>query len=185
MTETVVINFGRFQGPHRGHEMLADFMKQLAAKHNGDYLIYPSLTVNDKNPLTPGIKKLLLENLLPSHKDHLVLEHENNIVSILKQLQATYKRVIFVCGSDRVDSFRNFLPRYNGSEYNFDSIQITSVGDARSDCSAGIAACSASKMREYVRTNNYKDFLVCAPRSASRWDVKAAFEVMKLYVIKV
>lgn len=182
MKDTVYITFGRMQGPHRGHEMLFDEMKRMAAENNADYIIFPTLTEDSKNPLSPGIKKLLLENLLPAHKDNFEFNHENNIIKILEQLQNRYTSVHFVCGSDRVNSFNNFIPRYNGDLYTFDELTVIGVGDTRDDAKAGIAGASASKMREYAATNNYHGFLVNAPRGTTRWDVRVAFEVMKLYV---
>ncbi len=182
MKDTVIITFGRMQGPHRGHEMLFNEMRSMAEARDADYIIYPSLTEDKKNPLSPGIKKLLLEYLLPEHKDNIEFNHENNIVKILEQLQTRYKNVVFVCGSDRANSFRNFLPRYNGDLYSFESLDIVGVGNERNDDAAGIEGSSASKMREYCRTNNYKDFLINAPRNTTRWDVRVAYEVMKLYI---
>lgn len=182
MKDTVVINFGRYQGPHRGHEMLMDFIRDLAIKENADYFIYPSKTQNKKNPLSYGAKCLLLKNLLPDHADHIVEDHQNGIVKILQSLQNEYKRVLFVCGSDRSDSYRKFIPNYNGLEYHFDDIRIIEAGNERNEQSTGVAACSASKMRDHVRNGDIISFVAEAPRRASRFDAELAFAVMKVYL---
>lgn len=180
MKDTVVINFGRYQGPHRGHEMLSDFMRDLAKQHNADYFIYPSKSYDKKNPIPYNTKVHIMKQLLSDHAEHIVKEHPNAIVKILQSLQHEYKRVLFVCGSDRSNSYRKFIPNYNGMEYNFDDIQIIEAGNPRDENTSGVAACSASKMREYVSSGDIISFTAEAPRRATRYDVQLAFNAMKV-----
>ena len=73
-----------------------------------------------------------------------------------------YNRIIYVAGSDRVQSFNDLLNKYNGSEYNFDSIDIVSAGerDPERDGAQGI---SASKMRDFAARGDMNNFVSNVP----------------------
>ena len=68
------------------------------------------------------------------------------IIDVAKVLQNQYKNLIVVVGSDRVKEFETLLKKYNGKDYNFDSIEIVSAG-ARDPDADGVDGMSASKMR--------------------------------------
>ena len=71
--------------------------------------------------------------------------------------QQGHDGVIMVAGSDRVKSFNDLLKKYNGQEYNFDKIIVTSAGDRDPD-SEGVEGASASKAREAASQGNMAAF---------------------------
>lgn len=177
MKDTIVVNFGRYQGPHRGHEMLMNFIKDLAERKNADYKIFLSNTFNEKNPIPVDTKERILKLLLPQHADNIFSEH-NTVVAMLQSLQQEYRNVIFVCGSDRYVSFNSFLNNYNGIQYEFDSLKVLAAGDPRTDISNGISGCSASKMRGYVEDCDIISFTQDSPTAANARDIQTAFDEM-------
>ena len=70
---------------------------------------------------------------------------------------AGYKNIIYVAGSDRVDSFKKLLNDYNGKDYTFDSIQVVSAGERDPDAE-GAEGMSASKMKQAASQGNYDEF---------------------------
>lgn len=172
------MNFGRYQGPHKGHKMLFDFMYNLAVARDASFMIYPSHTHNKSNPIAFHDKVDMLTDLMPEYTYNISVDHGNSIVSILKSLQYTYDNIIFVCGSDQYKNFNAFLPNYNGLEYEFNSIEIVIAGNTRNEGTDEIAQCSATKMREYVSNNDIVGFMANMPDTAPANAVTRAFETM-------
>ena len=55
-------------------------------------------------------------------------DNVRTIIDALKKLESMgYNRIIYVAGSDRVESFNELLNKHNGIDYNFDSINILVV----------------------------------------------------------
>ena len=80
------------------------------------------------------------------------------IIDAMKTLEAKgYTDIIYVAGSDRVDSFTKLLNDYNGKDYNFDSINIVSAGQRDPDAE-GAEGMSASKMKAAAAENNFETF---------------------------
>lgn len=165
--KTIVITFGRFQGIHRGHEMLANFMRTKAEEVDGTYMMFPTYTHDKKNPIPFETKVKHLKALLPSHSEHISTNHPTSIVGILKMLSSVYERVIFVCGSDRIVGFEKWLHNYNGLEYHFEQLDIIAAGNPRSEHSEyAVEGCSGTNMRLYVTVDNYYNFALCSPTEA-------------------
>ena len=68
-----------------------------------------------------------------------------------------YTNVILVAGSDRVSQFTDFLNKYNGKDYKFDSIKVVSAGERDPD-SDGVEGMSASKMRQFAQDGDFESF---------------------------
>ena len=74
-----------------------------------------------------------------------------------------FKNLIMVVGSDRVKEFSSLLKSYNGVEgkrhgfYNFDTIEVASVGDRDPDAE-GVSGMSASKMRNASINKDFESF---------------------------
>ena len=62
-----------------------------------------------------------------------------------------------IVGSDRVDQFKEFVPKYNGKDYKFDSVKIISAGERDPD-SEGVEGMSASKMRKFAVDKDFENF---------------------------
>jgi len=81
-----------------------------------------------------------------------------------------YTDVVYVAGSDRVESFDKLFNDYNGKEYNFDSITVINAGERDPDAE-GAEGMSASKMRAAAAQGNLEAFTQGVPRSALAKDM--------------
>lgn len=148
-----VMAFGRFQPPTVGHLSLVKTMESL----KGDHYLFLSHTQNSKtDPLDFNTKKQFVESCFPN----LTVGNEQvkTIIQALKLIESKgYKHIIYVAGSDRVESFQNLIEKYNGKEYNFKTVRVVSAGERDPDAE-GVAGVSASKLREAVVNNNFEFF---------------------------
>lgn len=158
--KVAVVAFGRLNPPTVGHEKL---IKEIMS-HPGDHYLYVSHTQNKKdNPLTYDQKVKYISAFFPGIT--IGSSSVRTPIDMMKDLQAKgYTDVIYIAGSDRVDSFRDMLEKYNGSPnksgdipYEFKSITVLSAGDRDPD-SEGVEGMSASKMREAARNGDFETF---------------------------
>lgn len=155
--------FGRMNPPTLGHKQLAGTVAKAAA--GGDYFIFTSQTQDSKkNPLDYATKVKFIKALMPEHAGHVVYEPSlKTIIQIAHWLYAKgYRSVTFVAGSDRLDSFKELLEKYNGVEgpngfYKFDRINFASSGERDPDAE-GLAGVSATAAREAAKANNLDAF---------------------------
>lgn len=155
---TVVFAFGRFQPPTVGHKLLIDTVKEIAEKNNADYAIYVSKTKDSKsNPLSIDQKMHFLSLLFPNTNFVAANDQVRTFIEAAKELNKTYKNLVMVAGSDRLDVFETTLTRYNGVEYNYDSIKVVSAGDRDPD-SDGVEGISGTLVRNYAATGNKLEF---------------------------
>lgn len=156
--KTVVFAFGRFNPPTIGHGLLIELTKTLAKQHAADYAIYASATQDaKKNPLSVDRKIHYLNLMFPGTKFTGAGGNQRTFIEVAKHLNATYKHLIMVAGSDRVSEYLQLLNKYNGKEYHFDSIKVVSAGDRDPDAD-GAAGMSASKMRAAAVKADYAEF---------------------------
>ena len=81
------------------------------------------------------------------------------IIDAMKKLESMgYNKIIYVAGSDRVESFNDLLNKYNGADYNFDSIDIVSAGERDPEVD-GARGMSASKMRDFAARGDLQTFI--------------------------
>jgi hypothetical protein len=72
--------------------------------------------------------------------------------------KAGYHHLHVVVGADRVEEFKTNLNKYNGKDYHFKSIKVSSAGDRDTDAE-GAEGMSASKMRAHALSGNKTEFL--------------------------
>ena len=107
---TAVVAFGRMNPPTIGHQKLVDKIKSLP----GDHYVFLSQSQKPKTDPLSFVDKLryakfFFPNVTVGHP-----EVKTIIQAMQKLEQLGYERVIYVAGSDRVDSFTNLLNQYNG-----------------------------------------------------------------------
>jgi hypothetical protein len=68
-----------------------------------------------------------------------------------------------VVGSDRVEEFKRLLNKYNGKDYNFDSISVVSAGERDPDAT-GVEGMSASKLRALAKEGDFETFKSGLPK---------------------
>lgn len=159
-----VFAFGRMNPPTVGHKKLADKVASLP----GDPFIFLSQTSGNKAK-KPGSKGYENKDPLP-FADKLAFADASfpsvtvgdssvkTAMDAMKKLESMgYTDVTFVAGSDRVQDFEVLFDKYNGTEYNFDNIEVVSAGQRDPD-SDGVDGISASKMRAAVRAGDFETF---------------------------
>ena len=153
-----VMAFGRMNPPTIGHKKLVDTIKGLP----GDPYIFLSQSQKPKtDPLDFQTKLRYAKFFFP---DLTIGNPEvKTIIQALQKINSLgYKNLIYVAGSDRVQSFEELINKYNGVEYNFDSIKVVSAGERDPDAD-GAEGMSASKMRAAAIANDFELFKTGLP----------------------
>ena len=158
VTKTAVFAFGRMNPPTLGHAKLIKKVMILAKGYGGYPMVFPSKTEdNNKNPLTYKSKVAVLKNVFGD-----IINTSTDIKTpfdVLDYLnKQKYYKVVFVVGSDRVAEFTKNMTKYVASSLtNIKDFSVESAGDRDPD-SDGVKGISGSKMREYVKKDQYKKF---------------------------
>ncbi len=173
MNEKVVFSFGRLNPLTVGHLKLVDAVKAEAKKQGADARMYLSHTQNKKkDPLSYDDK---IKYATKAFGSIVTKSPAKTIIQVLKELEADgYKDITMVVGSDRVAEFDKLLQKYNGKDYNFDSIVIQSAGERDPD-SDDVDGMSASKMRAAVKAGEFDKFQAGLPPKLSSADAKYLF----------
>ena len=121
--DKTVFTFGRLNPPTVGHEKLVDKVKQVAKRLNAEPHVFLSHSQNSKkDPLNYNQKFRYAKQAFGKV---VYKSNARTVIEIMKQLEKmNHKEVVMVVGSDRVQEFKTLLNKYNGKEYNFDSIKI-------------------------------------------------------------
>lgn len=163
--KTVVLSWGRMNPPTKGHEKLIQKIKDVALMLDATPLVYLSHSQDPiKNPLTYSEKIYFAKK---AFGDIIQRSSSHTIIEVLRELDSHYTDLVLVVGEDRISQFQNLLNRYNGVEYQFDSIQIISAG-LRFESSAGVESISASIARNLVLTEKFHEFEDIIPTKLSQ-----------------
>ena len=167
-SETVTINWGRFNPPTIGHEKLLDVSHK---KGTGDHRIYATQTQdNKKNPIEWKAKVKYMRKVFPVHARMILMDKK--VKTIFDALTIAYndgfKNLELVVGSDRVDEFGKLVAKYNGKKgahglYDFKDIKIINAGERDPDA-PGAEGMSASKMRDAASKNDLVAFTSGLPK---------------------
>ena len=164
-----VIAFGRMNPPTIGHKKLVDKIKSLP----GDPYIFLSQSQKPKtDPLDFQTKLRYAKFFFPE----LTIgnpEVKTIIQALQKINQLGYTELIYVAGSDRVESFQELINKYNGVEYNFNNIQVVSAGERDPDAD-GAEGMSASKMRAAAASGDFDAFAQGVPNQELAHEMFAA-----------
>ena len=145
---------GRMNPPTIGHKKLVDKM----AGYPGDHFLFLSHTQKPKtDPLSFAEKVFFAQKSFGSHVT-VGNKDVKTIIQAMQHLQSQgYNEVIYVAGSDRVESFTKLLNTYNGKDYEFDSIDVISAGERDPDAE-GAEGMSASKLKAAAREDDFETF---------------------------
>ena len=163
---TAVMAFGRMNPPTIGHQKLVDKIKSLP----GDHYVFLSQSQKPKTDPLAFVDKLryakfFFPNVTVGHPE------VKTIIQAMQKLEELgYERIIYVAGSDRVDSFTKLLNQYNGQAdksgnipYSFKLIQVVSTGERDPDAD-GAEGMSASKMRAAAAEGDLESFKQGVPQ---------------------
>jgi nicotinic acid mononucleotide adenylyltransferase len=172
-----VVAFGRLNPPTVGHEKLANKIKSVASKEKAKPFIYLSHSQDrKKNPLDYNTKIRIASKAF----GNLVTKSSaRNIIEVLKELQTKrFTDIVIVAGADRISEFKNLVTKYNGKEYNFDSIDVVSAGERDPDAE-GVEGMSASKLRDLAKKGDYDTFKQGMPKKLSNSDIKSVYDTIR------
>ena len=159
-SKPVVFAFGRLNPPTIGHQKLIERIITIAKRVKGLPVLYVSASQDKlKNPLTVKQKVAYLKKLYPRGITILpAIGTERTFMEILKnRFDKKYTDVYMIAGSDRVAEFKKLIKKYNGTDYNFDTVNVISAGERDADAT-GAKGMSASKMRTYASANDFTSF---------------------------
>lgn len=178
----IVIVFGRFNPPTKGHQKLIDAAAREAKRTGAEFKIYPSRTQDKKkNPLDPGIKINYMKQMFPDYEENI--QNDADARTIFDVLTNAYgeghSNATLMVGQDRLAEFQGLATKYNGSDlYNFETIQVLSGGQRDPD-SERIEGMSASKMRNYATTGDYQAFAQGVPDTLKPMQKRELFNVVR------
>ena len=180
--EKTVFTFGRLNPPTVGHEKLVNKVKQVAKRLNAEPHVYLSHSQNSKkDPLNYNQK---FKYAKQAFGNIVTKSNARTVIQIMQELEKmNHKDVVMIVGSDRVQEFRTLLNKYNGKDYNFNSIKVVSAGERDPDAE-GVSGMSASKMRAAVSAGDTSLFMKGVPsklpkQSAARMytDLRSAMNI--------
>lgn len=163
---TAVMAFGRMNPPTIGHAKLVDAIKN----QQGDHYLFLSQSQKPKtDPLAFEDKlryaKFFFPNITIGHP-----EVKTIIQALTKVYEMGYENLVYVAGSDRVESFEELINKYNGQPdksgnvaYDFKSIKVVSAGERDPDAD-GAEGMSASKMRAAAAEGDLESFKQGVPQ---------------------
>ena len=164
--EKTVFTFGRLNPPTVGHEKLVDKVKQVAKRLNAEPHVFLSHSQNSKkDPLNYNQKFKYAKQAFGSI---VTKSNARTVIQIMQELEKmNHKDVVMIVGSDRVQEFRTLLNKYNGKDFNFNSIKVVSAGERDPDAE-GVSGMSASKMRAAVSAGDQASFMRGVPSKLSK-----------------
>ncbi len=182
----IVFSFGRFNPPHKGHELLVNKLVSTAKKLGYENALYASSSHEkdiSRNPLNYRNKINFLEK---AFKKANVVDDSSikNPYHVCKHLSDNgYENVVLVVGGDRTRDLERGIRKYIGHKdpklaYNFKTFEVVSAGkrDADSDDVSGM---SASKMRQAAMDSNYSVFKDGCPSDMGSRDIKKMYDLVR------
>lgn len=177
----VVFSFGRMNPPTIGHEKLVNKIKSEAKTRGADARLYLSHTSNkEKDPLTYDEKAKYAKKAFGIFKK----SRARTIIEVAKELEADgYTDIVLVFGEDRDAEMVNLIKRYNGKDFNFNSINSVSAGK-RDPNAKGVEGISGTKLRELAKTGKIGDFKKALASKLSDREKTAIYnQIRKVYSI--
>jgi nicotinamide mononucleotide adenylyltransferase len=177
VNKSFAFTFGRFNPPTIGHEKLI----RTVASQGMDYKIFLSRSQDAvKNPLSPSDKLKYMTKMFRNYASHIMIIPSNMVLELATKIyNMGYENITMVVGSDRVAEFKSILNRYNDEKnrhgyYNFEKINIISAGERDPD-EEGVTGMSASKLRDYARRGDLKNFKRGVPGNLSEKEKNELF----------
>lgn len=173
----IVFTFGRMNPPTIGHQKLVDKVNAVAKSNGADARVYLSHTQNNKkDPLDYTAKYNLAKK---AFGPTVFKSNSKTVIQILQELEkGGYTDIVMVAGSDRVPEFKSLLTKYNGKDYNFDSIDVVSAGERDPDAE-GVEGMSASKLRALAKQGDFETFKTGLPKRLSASDAKKIYDTIR------
>ena len=179
MSDTIVLTFGRFNPPTKGHEVVFNEITKQAAKHRADAAIFTSQTTqNIKNPLSYRDKIKFLRKANPKIRVYEKRTIKTLFDAVGWAFEEGYTKVVVVLGSDRIPTFRNSIVPWVKREFPDGKIVFAQAGANRSNSSKGVAGISGTKVRQSVAKGDFKKFASMISDNMSQNHKKQLFDIL-------
>jgi len=162
--------------PTIGHQKLVDKVEAIAKKEKAPARIYLSHTQNNKKDPLNYAEKIRFAGR--AFGKTAFQSKSKTIFQIMAELDKEFDEVIMVVGSDRVTEFNGLLQKYNGKNYDFDSIKVVSAG-ARDPDATGVEGMSASKLRAIAVEGDFDTFKSGLAKKLSDRDAKDIYDTIR------
>jgi len=162
--------------PTIGHQKLVDKVEAIAKKEKAPARIYLSHTQNNKKDPLNYAEKISFAR--KAFGKTAFQSKSKTIFQIMAELDKEFDEVIMVVGSDRVTEFNGLLQKYNGKNYDFDSIKVVSAG-ARDPDATGVEGMSASKLRAIAVEGDFDTFKSGLAKKLSDRDAKDIYDTIR------
>jgi len=170
MSERVVTAIGRFNPPHVGHGLMIQTAAKKARAIGADLVIFIIEGANTskdkaKNPLTGLERSKYLKQFFPGVR----FETASNAYEAFWKLgQEGYKKLYLISGSDRADQYHAMLSRGMNNpnpdkKIDINAYDIIELSRNEDPDGSGVAAASATKMRNAAENGDYDTFKDMAP----------------------
>ena len=155
---TLVFAFGRFNPPTIGHAKLMSKVITEARSKRANHIVFASASTDKRsNPLDVDTKVKFMKKMFPKNNIKAAGGDQRTFMEVLKSYDKIYGNIVMVAGSDRTGEFQRLANKYNGKDYNYKSITLSSSGERDPDAE-GVSGISASKMRAMAKSNDYNSF---------------------------
>lgn len=179
----IACSFMRMQGITAGHQLVVDRVRQLGNSHRDNrYAIHLSKSENTlDNPLPYQYKLNLARDVFGSQ---IIIDTTytrdliRTPIDVAKLYSKSFTDFIFVCGSDRIDEFRALFNKYNGKEYEYESITVVSAGNRE-------GTPSGSQLRQAVLDNDFETYLTLIPPAMKHPDAVDMWNTLKFQMEKL
>lgn len=153
-----VFMYGRMNPVHLGHGKVFEQALNMKDSTTDVKLFLSSSHDSTKNPLPRDMRQYFISKFFPNMERTIQDVDVKNLFEIMTSLNGEYDEIVFVGGSDRAEDFQKTLDRYNGTLYNFKSIQTIIAGEDRTGCMY-----SSTLMRQSVQNDDFQTFKICLP----------------------
>ena len=165
-----ILSYGRMNPPTIGHLKLVKKVDELSKRYGaGHHIVFSHVHDSNKNPLTSDQKMKYAKLYFPNNNCELSSKKEPGIIQQAARLNKQYDHLHVVAGEDRIPEFTKLLHKYNGKNYNYKTITMHSSG-RRNSSGDGVSGMSSSKMRDFAKNGNYKEFVKGIPKHISDKD---------------
>lgn len=148
----VCTTFGRWQPPTKGHQVVLNKILSLSKQTGSTPMVFLSRSYNENNPLTFETRFRYLKSQVPNLSVLDKPEIKNPFQMVEYLLDIGTQRVIFVCGSDRFQDFKESFGRYG------QNVIVQQAGSRRSDQSSGVESVSGTNVRQMALSGDLKNF---------------------------
>lgn len=167
----VVFAFARMNPPTKGHQLVIDKIVSISKEKGAEPFLFLSKSFDGKrNPLPYDYKVKIVKKFFPEVKVQDVKEINDPYKAILWLKEKGYTHIYFIAGSDRIGNYKSMKKYFQDD---FKEFEIISAGERNAD-SDDVDGISASKMRTFVKVNDFSSFRKGLPKRATEKD---AFDI--------